>query len=98
MEAWTRLRGVIIDGGLEVDFHPIIYWLRVTLTLKTGDDKSPLDMPHPTSPLVDGDLLRHRHHILTCHLHGLDPALQRFQGLLIVTHIGEVAVEMGRYR
>ena len=51
MEAWTRLRGVIIYGGLEVDFRPIIDWICFALTLKTGDDKSPLDMLRPNTPL-----------------------------------------------
>ena len=36
--------------------------------------------------------------MITRHLPGLDPALQRFQGFLIVTHTGEVAVEMRRDR
>ena len=41
------------------------------------DDKSPLAMSRTTTPLADGDLLRHRHHMLTRHLLGLDPALQK---------------------
>ena len=44
------------------------------------------------------DLLRHRHHMLTCHLPGLEPALQRVQGSIIATHIREAAVEMRRDR
>ena len=50
-DAWTRLRGVIIYGGLEVDFRPIIDWICFALTLKTGDEKSPLDMLRPNTPL-----------------------------------------------
>ena len=96
MEAWTRLHGAIVDGGLEVDCRPIIDWICVALTLKTGNDKTPLSMPRPTVPLADGDLLRHMQHILTCHLPGMYPSLQRFQGLLIATHIWEVAVDMRR--
>ena len=34
--------------------------------------------------------------MLTQHLSGLDPTHQRFQGSLIATHIGEVAVETMR--
>ena len=44
VEAWTRLHGAIIDGGLEVDCCPIIDWIRFALTLKTGDEKLPLAM------------------------------------------------------
>ena len=55
-------------------------------------------MPRPTAPLFNGDLFRHRHHMLTLHLPGMYPALQRFQGSLIATHIVKVAVEMRRDR
>ena len=51
-------------------------------------------MPPLTVLMVDGDLLQHRHQMLTHHLPGLDPALQRFQLLLITTHVREVTVEM----
>ena len=97
-EAWTRLRGSIIDGVQEVHCRPIINWLRVSLTMKMGKENSPLAMPQPTVPLNDGDLLWHRHHMLTRHLPGMDPTLQRFQGLLIATHIGEVGVDLRRDR
>ena len=55
-------------------------------------------MPRLTAPLADGDVLHHRHHMLTRHLPRLDPALKRVQGLLIATHIGKVAVYMKRDR
>ena len=92
MEAWIRLRGAIIDRGLYIYCCPIIEWLRVALTLKTGDNKSPLTIMRPTVPMADGDLLRHQHHMITRHLPRMDPALQRFQGSLITNHIGYVAV------
>ena len=98
VEAWNRLCGAIIDGGLEVGCRPIINWLRVDLTLKTGDEKPPLAMLQPTMLLENGDLLRHQHNMLTRQLPGLDNALQRVQGLLIVNRIGEVAVEMNMDR
>ena len=92
MDSWTHLCNVIVDGDIEVDCLPIIEWLYVTLTMKTGDDKSPLAMPRPTALMADGDLLRHMNHMLILHLSRMDLALQRVQGSLIVTHIGEVAV------
>ena len=92
MDSWTHLCDVIVDGDIEVDCLPIIDWLYVALTLKTGDDKSPLAMPRTTALMADGDLLHHRHHMLILHLPRMDLALQRVQGSLIVTHIGEVAV------
>ena len=98
METWTRVRGAIINGGLEVDCNPIIDWIPVALILKNGNNKSLLAMPRPTTLLEYVYLLRNRHHMLTRHLPGLDPVLQIFQGSLIATHIGESAVEMRRDR
>ena len=49
-------------------------------------------------PLADGNLLHHCHPMLTQHLPWLDPALQRLQGSLIATHIGEVTVELWQER
>ena len=94
--SWTSLHGAISNRGLEVNFRPIIDWILVSLTLKNGDYKSPLAMLRSAAPLADGDLLQHRHNILTCHLPRMYPSLQRVQGSLIVTHIGDVVVEMSR--
>ena len=44
-EACNRLPDAMVGGGLEVDCHPIINWISVTLNLTTGDDKSPLEIP-----------------------------------------------------
>ena len=63
-----------------------------------GNDNFPLAMPQTTLPLTYGDLLHRRHHMLTHHLPGLDLALQRVQGSLIATHIGEVVVELRQDR
>ena len=98
VEAWTRIRGAIIDGGLEVDCCTIINWIRFALTLKTGDNKNPLAMLPPNTPLEYGDLLWHWHHMITRHLPGMEPALRRVQGLLIATNIGNFAVGMVRDR
>ena len=87
-EACTCLRGATINGGQEVDCQLIIVWLRIALTKKVGDDKLPLTMPRPTAPLADGNLLCHWHHMLTRHLPGLDPSLQRGHRSIIVTHTG----------
>ena len=98
MEAWTYLCSAIVDAGQEVDFWMILDWLQVASTKKVGNDKSPLALPRPTAPLADRDIIRHLHHMLTRHLPRIDPSLQRVQGLLIVTHTGEVSVEMRRDR
>ena len=87
VKAWTCLHGAIVDRGLEVYCHPIIVWLRVALTLNTGNGKFTLAMPRPTAPLANGYLLCYRHHMLACHLPGLDYSLQRVQGSLIATQI-----------
>ena len=96
MKTWTSLCIAIVSRVLEVNCRPKIDWLYVALTLKTGNDKSPLAMPRPTAPLEDGDLLHNMHHILTRQFPRLDPCLQRVNGLLIATHIREVTVEMRR--
>ena len=98
VEAWTRIRGAIIDGGLELECRTIINWIRFALTLRTGDEKLPLAMLHPNMPLEYVYLLWHWHHMITRHLPGMEPALRRAQGLLIATHIGNVAVGMRRDR
>ena len=91
-EAWTSLRGAIVKGVHEVDCRPIIDWLHIALTKKVNGDKFPLAMPQPTAPLADGELLWHQHHMLTHHLHGMEPTVQWVQGSLITMHIGDVAV------
>ena len=62
------------------------------------DQTSPLAVTQPNSPLAYGKLMCHRHQVLTRHLPGIDPTLQHVQGLLIATHIREVAVEMQQDR
>ena len=93
-EAWTCLRVAIMDAEQKVDCRPILDWPRVALTKNVGGNKFPLSLPRPTAPLVDGDPILHLHHILNGQLPRLDPALQRVQGSLIATHIGEVAMKI----
>ena len=97
-EAWTCLCGVVVDRRKEADFRLITYWLHVALTKKVGDKKYPLAMLKPTKVLSDRDLLRHCHNMLTRHLPRMEPTLQRVQGLLIVTHIRGVTVELRQDR
>ena len=89
VEVWSHLRGAIIDARATVDFRPLTDWLRVEITKKISIyQPSPLTMLRPTDPLAYGDLILYRHQVLTCHIPGLDPTLQRVQGFLIATHIG----------
>ena len=37
-EAWSRLKGDIVNSGSEVDCQPIIYWTQVALMRKSGDE------------------------------------------------------------
>ena len=95
VEAWSCLCDAIFDARATFYFHPIIYWIWVTLTRKSGlDQPSPLAVSQPTTPLVDGKLMRHRHQVLTRHPPGLDSSLHNVQGSIIATHIGGVVVEM----
>ena len=94
VEVWTSIYSAILYVGQEVDCRPILYWLRVALTKNVGNYKSPLYLLRPTALLDDRDLITHRHHNLTRHLPRLDLALQRVQGSLIATQIGEVTVEI----
>ena len=95
---WTRISGAIVDGGQKVDCLPITDLIHFVLTKKVGNNKSPLAIMQPTVPLAYRDLLRHRHHMLTRHLPGLDPSFHRVKGLLIATHITEVTVELRQYK
>ena len=66
---------------------------------KSGDYQPyPLSMPQPTNLFIVRDLLRHRNHILIRHIPKHDPALQRVQGYLIASHIGEMALELHQDR
>ena len=60
-----------------VDCQPIVDWLGVVPTMKVGNNKLPLALLHPTTPLADGDIFRHYHHMLIRNLPGLDPSLHR---------------------
>ena len=81
VEAWIFLSGAIVDNGAMVDFRPITNWIRVAITRKSETYQlSPLAMPRPTSPLADRYLTCYRQKVLTSHLPGIDPALQRMQG------------------
>ena len=97
-EAWTHIRGAIVDGEQEVDFWPILDWLIISLTKKVGNDKSTLAMPQPTIPMANGYLLRHHHQMLNRSLPGMEPSLQSVQGLHIATHAREVAAKLREYR
>ena len=98
-EYCSCLHVAIVGDGSTVDFRHILDWLRVALTRKRGTyQPSPLAISRPTAPLVDVYLTRHRHQFLTRHLPGLFTVLQRMQGLLITTHIGEVVLDMRQDR
>ena len=97
-EVWTCIHGDIVNRGQEVDCQPITYLICVALTKEAVNNKLPLAILQPTVPLADRNVLHHCHHMLTQHLPGLDPALQRVHGYLIATHIGEIAVELWQDR
>ena len=77
--------------------HPIVDWLRLSSTKTCGYDQPyPLVIPRPTSPLVGGYFICHLHNILVLQLPGRYLSFQRAQVSLIVSHIGEVSVELHR--
>ena len=82
-----------MDGGQEMDCWPIVGWIFVALKKKARDENSTLAMKRSTVPLANRDLLHHHHNMLTCHLPGQDPNLQRVQRSIIATHFGEVRVK-----
>ena len=58
VEAWSSLHGVIVDAMATLDCCPILYWLWVTITRKSGvDQQSLLAMYRPTGPLANGNLM-----------------------------------------
>ena len=95
IEAWSHLRGDIIYAGAKAACLSINNWIWVSLILKSRDyQPPPLAIILPTTPLIDGDLLRHLHQILIRPLPGHEPALHFTQRSLIASHIREVEVEL----
>ena len=58
VEAWSSLHGAIVDAMATFDCCPIIYWLQVAFTRKSGvNQQSLLAMYRPTDPLAEGNLM-----------------------------------------
>ena len=73
MEAWMRLHGEVVESGLEADCWPLIDWIHVALTQKSGEDQ-PLTMlvSMMVVMLMKRDPLCHQHQVLIRYLLGLD--------------------------
>ena len=85
--------------GVEAGCQDVVDCLWLYLARKTGLYQiSPLTMPRKTASLVNKSLIQHFHNVLARDIPSLYPAILRYQGLLIVTHIGQVAVDFRQDR
>ena len=94
IEAWHRVRGVIVDAAAEDACRPIIDWIRAALVRSGPNTLSALRVPEPSAPLPNALLLQHRHRLLLSHLPGLYPSINRASGTRIAETVGEVVVEL----
>ena len=84
----AEYEGPLLMPDQKLFCQPIIDCLQAALMWKSEDNHPPpLAMPRTTSELMDGNLLRHLHHILIHHLPVHNPMLQHAQGSLIDLHI-----------
>ena len=93
-QAWDRVRGEIIDLGIEVECKPLVDWLRVSLIRRADGGRPVISVADVIAPVADKLLMLHRHALMVRHLLGLDPSIERATGAQIARKIGEVSVEM----
>ena len=75
-EACIFLYGGIINAGVTVDCRPILHWIQAIITIKIGEyQSSPISIPQPTDPPGNGNLMRHRHQVITYQLPRINPTL-----------------------
>ena len=93
-QAWDRVRGTIIDLGIEVECKPLVDWLRVSLTRRADGGRPVISVADVIAPVSNELLMLYRHALMVRHLPGLDPSIERATGTQIARKIGEVSVEM----
>ena len=99
MEAHNCIWVSILDYGVDVDFHPLIYWIWVDLIQKSVQEQTtPLGILWTTYPLMDKDLIFHHHHDIVKYLPDLDLALSHTPGSLIKSHICQIMVDISQNR
>ena len=93
-QVWDRVRGAIIDLGIEVEYKPLVDWLRVALTHRADGGLPVISVSGVIAPVADDLLLLHRRSLMVRYFPGLDPRIERAPGTHIARKIGEVSVEM----
>ena len=79
-QAWDRVRGAIIDLGIDVECKPLIDWLRVSLTRQADGGRPVIGVADVIAPVADELLMLHMHTLMVRHLPGLDPSIERATG------------------
>ena len=79
-QAWDRVRGAIIDLGIEVECKPLVDWLRVSLTRRADGERPVISVADVIAPVANKLLMLHRHALVVRHLPGLDPSIERAMG------------------
>ena len=94
VEAWSRLRGAIVDAAAKAACRPLINWLRPAIVPYRPNAHSALVVAKLLVPLPNALLPQHRHRLLLSHLPGLDLSINWAAGTRIAETVGEVAVEL----
>ena len=93
-QAWDRVRGAIIDLGIEEECKPLVDWIRVALTRQADGGRPVISVADVIAPVADELLMLHRHSLMVRHLTGLNPSIECATGTQIARKIGEMLVEM----
>ena len=93
-QAWDRVRGAIIDLGIEEECKPLVDWLRVSLTRRADGGRPVISVADVIAPVADELLMLHRKSLMVRHLPGIDLSIERATRTQIARKIGEVSVEM----
>ena len=87
-QAWDRVRGAIIDLGIEVECKPLVDWLRVSLTRQADGGRPVISVADVISPVADELLMLHQNDLMVRHLPVLVPRIERATGTQSV--VGDV--------
>ena len=93
-QAWDRVRGAIIDLGIDLECKPLVNWLRVSLTRRADGGRPVISVADVIETVANKFLMLHWNALMIRKLSGLDPSTERVTGTQIARKIGEVSVEM----
>ena len=91
-QALDRVRGAIIDLGIEVECKPLVDWPHVSLTRQADEGHPVISVAYVIAPVANEILMLHRNALMVRHLTGFDPSIERATKTQIARKIGEVLV------